>query len=158
MKGQEIIEYIVYNRLYEKEFELVEAQEKTRTPRAEKELRTLSEISTVTYEYGRVVLTIHDGKYVASRKFGLHDDDWKYEFDGGSMYFYKVGSETSRFNCSCGKGGYTLVSNSLEKCIKAVKTEMIKQIYEKKIKVPREILCDLPYSTYGNIYAFTWCM
>lgn len=94
----------------------------------------------MTYEYGRVVLTIKPGYEIASRKFGLCDNNWKYEFDGGTMYFYKTGEQTSDWACYYGKGVYACVPTELLNCIKAVKTEMAQQIVDKSLPVSKSIL------------------
>ena len=96
-----------------------------------KEYNDLTEITDVTFENNRLVLRVDNP--IAARKFGLSDKTWRYEFDGGSMFWYKDKDESvpSSWSCSCGKGAYTLVSNDTSKEIRAVKDEMCKQIKAK---------------------------
>ena len=109
-----------------------------------KEYIDLTEIADVTFENNRLVLRVSDP--IAARKFGLSDDTWRYEFDGCSMYWFKDRDETvpSSWCCSCGRGGHTLVTSDVEKQIKAVKNEMIKQIELKGMR-----------SYFGNKKEFT---
>lgn len=88
----------------------------------------LTEIADVTFENNRLVLRVDNP--IAARKFGLSDTTWRYEFDGGSMYWYKDKDESKpkSWSCDCGRGGYTLVSNDTSTQIRAVKDEMVKQI------------------------------
>lgn len=147
MKGQKIIEYIVNNQLYDTEFDFKRSQIVNEPTTPVKEPESLSEISEVTYEYGRVVLTIKPGYEVTSRKFNLLDDGSKYEFDGGTMYFYKDRNTTSYWSCSCGRGGWTLVSTKISQCIRAIKQEMAMQIVLQNLPVPKAILWDLPINS-----------
>lgn len=147
MKGQKIIEYIVNNKLYDTEFDFNESKTANESMTPVKEPNSLTEISEVTYEYGRVVLTIKPGYMSASRKFKLFDNCWKYEFDGGTMYFYRKNEEACSWSYSCGKGAYTLVSNRGQNCIAAVKQEMATQIVLQNLPVPKGILWDLPLNT-----------
>lgn len=92
------------------------------------EASQLRDISDVTFENNRLVLRVSDP--IAARKFGLSDKTWRYEFDGGSMYWYysKDESEPSNWHCSCGKGTHTCVDNSTLTQIKVVKYEMSEQV------------------------------
>ena len=93
-----------------------------------KEVEKLSDITDVTFENNRLVLRVSDP--IAARKFGLSDSTWRYEFDGASMYWYKDKDESvpSSWNCSCGRGGHTLVDSSTEAQIRSVKKEMTNQV------------------------------
>ena len=99
-----------------------------------KEYDSLTELADVTFENNRLVIRISDP--IAARKFGLSDKTWRYEFDGSTMYWYKDKDETVScdWQCSCGRGGYTLVSTDTEKQIRSVKDEMVKQIEAKKMR------------------------
>ena len=92
------------------------------------EPQNLTEIADVTFESNRLVLRVSDP--IAARKFGLSDNTWRYEFDGGSMYWYGSKDETipASWHCSCGKGSYTLADNDTKKQIRSVKNEMANQI------------------------------
>ena len=93
-----------------------------------KEVEKLSDITDVTFENNRLVLRVSDP--IAARKFGLSDSTWRYEFDGASMFWYKDKDESipSSWNCSCGRGGHTLVTDDVEIQIRSVKKEMTNQI------------------------------
>lgn len=93
-----------------------------------KEINNLTEITDVTFENNRLVLRVSDP--IKARKFGLSDSTWRYEFDGSSMYWYKSKDESvpSSWNCTCGRGGFTLVSADTERQIRSVKDEMVNQI------------------------------
>ena len=108
------------------------------------EVDELTEITDVTFENNRLVLRVSDP--IKARKFDLADNTYRYEFDGGSMYWYKDEDESRphSWSCSCGKGGYTLVSTSTENEIRAVKREMAKQIELKDMR-----------SYFGNKKEFT---
>ena len=127
MKGRDIIAKIIAENGLDKEYKF--GNEKKTTVKI-KEPKTLGEISKVSYEFGRLVLRVDNP--IAARKFGLSDDTWRYEFDGGSMYWYKDKDETQpkTWKCSCGKGSYTCVDNSTSQTIRAVKDEMRKQIID----------------------------
>lgn len=127
MKGRDIIAKIITENGLDKEYKF--ENEKKTTARI-KEPKTLEEISKVTFEFGRLVLRVDNP--IAARKFGLSDNTWRYEFDGGSMYWYDSKDETQpkTWSCSCGKGSYTCVDNSTSRTIRAVKDEMIKQIID----------------------------
>lgn len=88
----------------------------------------LTEIADVTFENNRLVLRVTDP--MPARKFGLSDKVWKYEFDGSTMYWYKDKDESkpSSWSYSCGRGGYTLVTDDVSRATRAVKDEMAKQI------------------------------
>lgn len=109
-----------------------------------KEVKELSEIADVTFENNRLVLRIDNP--MAARKFGLSDNTWRYEFDGGSMYWYDSEDENKpkTWSCSCGRGSWTLVGNDTSKQIRTVKDEMVKQIRLKGM-----------LSYFGNNKAFT---
>ena len=108
------------------------------------EIDELTEITDVTFENNRLVLRVDDP--IKARKFGLSDNTWRYEFDGGTMYWYKDKDETKphTWSCSCGKGGYTMVSTNTSNAIRAVKREMAKQIELKDMR-----------SYFGNKKEFT---
>lgn len=97
----------------------------------QKEIESLTEVTDVTFENNRLVLRVDDP--IKARKFGLSDNTWRYEFDGGTMYWYKDKDETKphTWSCSCGKGGYTIVSTDTDNAIRAVKREMANQIIAK---------------------------
>lgn len=109
-----------------------------------KEYSSLTELTDVTFENNRLVLRVDNP--IAARKFGLSDTTWRYEFDGYSMFWYKDKDENKpkSWSCSCGKGSYTLVSDDVDRQIKAVKEEMVRQIMAKGM---------LEY--FGNKKAFT---
>lgn len=125
MKGRDIIAKIIAEDGLDKDYAF---ENKKRTTTKIKEPKTLGEIARVSYEYGRLVLRVDNP--IAARKFGLSDNTWRYEFDGGTMYWYKDKDEAqpSSWSCSCGRGSHTLVSNSTENQINAVKDEMKRQI------------------------------
>ena len=127
MKGRDIIAKIIAEDGLDKEYKF--ENEKNTTTKI-KEPKTLGEISKVSFEFGRLVLRVDNP--IAARKFGLSDDTWRYEFDGGSMYWYEDKDETQpkTWSCSCGKGSYTCVDNSTSQTIRAVKDEMRKQIID----------------------------
>lgn len=89
---------------------------------------TLTEIADVTFESNRLVLRVTDP--IKAKKFGLSDKVWKYEFDGGTMYWFddKDESKPSSWDYSCGKGSWTIVADKVERTTRAVKDEMAKQI------------------------------
>ena len=127
MKGRDIIAKIIAEDGLDKEYKF--ENEKNTTVNI-KEPKTLGEISKVSFEFGRLVLRVDNP--IAARKFGLSDDTWRYEFDGGSMYWYDSKDETQpkTWSCSCGRGRYTCVDNSTSRTISAVKDEMKKQIID----------------------------
>lgn len=98
-----------------------------------KEAANLNEIADVTFENNRLVLRVSDP--IKARKFGLSDNTWRYEFDGSTMFWYKDKDEMepSSWSCTCGRGGYTMVSTDTERQIRAVKDEMINQIMIKNM-------------------------
>ena len=108
------------------------------------EVDELTEITDVTFENNRLVLRVSDP--IKARKFGLSDNTYRYEFDGGSMYWYKDEDESKphSWSCSCGKGGYTCVDTSTSTQIRTVKKEMAKQIELKDMR-----------SYFGNKKEFT---
>lgn len=120
----------------------------------EPEPNTLGEICEVSFVFNRVVLTVNKGKIEASKKFGLLDNYERYEFDGGSMYFYCPGSISADFTISCGNGVCTSVSAAVQRCRKAVKAEMSKQCREKMIAIPNSIASDLSRNTNCSIDDF----
>lgn len=127
MKGRDIIAKIIAEDGLDKEYKF---ENEKKTIAKIKEPKALGEISKVSFEFGRLVLRVDNP--IAARKFGLSDDTWRYEFDGGSMYWYKNKDETQpkTWGCSCGKGSYTCVDNSTSQTIRAVKDEMRKQIID----------------------------
>ena len=127
MKGRDIIAKIIAEDGLDREYKF--ENEKKTTVKI-KEPKTLGEIAKVSFEFGRLVLRVDNP--IAARKFGLSDKTWRYEFDGGSMYWYYDQDETkpSKWSCSCGKGSYTCVDNSTSEQIRAVKDEMAKQIID----------------------------
>ena len=127
MKGRDIIAKIIAEDGLDKEY--VFENDKKITKKI-KEPKTLGEIAQVSYEFGRLVLRVDNP--IAARKFGLSDNTWRYEFDGGTMYWYNDRDETcpKSWSCSCGKGSYTCVDNATSKQIRVVKNEMRRQIIE----------------------------
>lgn len=127
MKGRDIIAKIIAEDGLDKEYTF---ENDKKTIKKIKEPKTLGEIAKVSFEFGRLVLRVDNP--IAARKFGLSDNTWRYEFDGGTMYWYKDKDETKpkTWSCSCGKGSYTCVDNSTSRTIRAVKDEMIKQIID----------------------------
>lgn len=127
MKGRDIIAKIIAEDGLDREYKF--ENEKKTTVKI-KEPKTLGEIAKVSFEFGRLVLRVDNP--IAARKFGLSDNTWRYEFDGGTMYWYKDKDETQprSWSCSCGRGSYTLVDNSTSDQIRVVKNEMRRQIIE----------------------------
>ena len=120
----------------------------------EPEPNSLGEICEVSFVFNRLVLTVNKGKIEASKKFGLLDNYERYEFDGGSMYFYCPGSTSADFTISCGNGVCTSVSSAVQRCRKVVKNEMAKQCMEKMLAIPNNIASDLSRNTNCSINDF----
>ena len=157
MKGKDIIIKILNENGTDKDYNFSESRSKRVKAKAPvKEPESLSEIADVRFEYNRLVLDVSDPK--AARKFALDDAITRYEYDGYTMYVYRDIDEPAFWSFSCGHGASTLVSSSVERYRDAVKEEMLKQVYKKKIKCPKDLVYQLLFVTRGyKLSDFTWC-